>query len=138
MAKRLKLIPRSEFDKIAELGWEEVRLKETCIPKYLQGIPADKLHSVYASGTRAGAGYDYSDNLIGTAQLIGTMNVFRFAPDDPVELNKDWYAVVMTPANQENYLISGPFADDEHWIDEIPDRFNGTTIWGVPKKDRFT
>ena len=50
-----------------------------------------------------------------------------------MNLNKDWYAVVAVPEKDAMYLISGPFRDDEHWLDEIPERLKGAEVLGVPK-----
>jgi hypothetical protein len=64
----------------------------------------------------------------------GGIDVYRNSRDDPVELNKDWYAVVAIPGTDTMFLVEGPFKDDEHWLNEIPKRLRGAEILGVPKK----
>ena len=50
-------------------------------------------------------------------------------------MNKDWYAVVVPPDDSPWYLISGPFKkEDDHWMNEIPERLQGAGVFGVPKK----
>ena len=134
MVKRVKLIPRLEFDKIAEFSWAPIKLQGSAVPAFLRGIPDAVVHAVYASGTTAGGGVAYSDATIGTGQLIGGIDVYRKAPDDPVELNKDWYAVVVPPDDSPYYLISGPIRDDEHWLDDVPERLNGAKVFGAPRR----
>ena len=135
MARRVKKMPRKEFDKIADFSWSPVKLESDAIPEWLKNIPDDVLHSVYASGTNAGGGTDYSDQSVGTGQLIGGIDVYRNAPEDAKDLNKDWYAVVVPPDDSPWYLISGPFKPKkDHWLDEIPERLKGARVFGVPKK----
>ena len=62
------------------------------MPTWLRNIPSDTLHSVYASGG-GGIPSNYSGGAISSGVLIGGIDVYRNAPDDPVELNKDWYPV---------------------------------------------
>jgi hypothetical protein len=64
--------------------------------------------------------------------------VYRLAPDDPVELNKDWYAVLIDPDDDTMLLIDGPIRDEEHWIDELPQRLKGIEVLAVPKKNGNT
>lgn len=132
--KRVKLIPKEEFDSIAQLSWAPIRLEGNSIPGFLRGIPGAALHSIYGSGTTPGGGAAYSDASIGTGQLIGGMEVYRYATGDPVELNKDCYLVVLPPQDSPYYMITGPFKDSEHWIDDIPRRLEGARVFGLPDK----
>jgi hypothetical protein len=54
--------------------------------------------------------------------LVGGIDVYRHAPDDPKPLNKDWYAVIDLPEDREHLLVDGPQRDHEHWIDRVPPR----------------
>jgi hypothetical protein len=65
--------------------------------------------------------------------LIGGIDIWRKAPDDPVPLNKDWYAVVEVNG-EPKYLVDGPFKDDENWSHSLPERLKSVEIFGVPKK----
>ena len=131
--KRVKRLRPEQYGIIAAHSWTPVKLEGTCIPECFSRIPKGVVHSIYASGTCPGGGIDYSDQCIGTAQLIGAIEIYRYAPDDPVELNKDRYAVVITPGDTADYIISGPMRDSEHWLDEIPERYIGAVVYGAHK-----
>jgi hypothetical protein len=64
--------------------------------------------------------------------LIGGIDVYRNSPDDPVALNKDWYAVVTIADTDSMLLVRGPVHDSEHWLNEIPERLKGASIVSVP------
>ena len=132
---RVKKMPSAESDRIGSFSWSPVELESDAIPDWLKNMPSDAMHSVYASGTSAGGGSDYSDVSIGTGQLIGGIDVYRNAPEDPYDLNKDRYAVVVPPDDSPWYLIPGPLKkEDDHWMNEIPERLQGAEVFGVPKK----
>ena len=79
----MKKMLRAESDRIGNFSWSPVKLESDAIPDWLQNMPRNVMHSVYASGTSAGGGSDYSDVSIGTGQLIGGIDVYRNAPEDP-------------------------------------------------------
>lgn len=133
MAKRVKKMSIGEFNEIQQREWGAVQLVAGAIPEFLRGIPDEKLHSVVASGTRL-PGVGYSDHLVPSGELIGGIDVYRNAPDDPVELNKDWYAVLRDPDSDAMVLVSGPFKDDEHWLDELSPRVRDAEILAIPKR----
>lgn len=133
MAKRVKRMPEEQFLKITERDWNPVGLVGDAVPSWLRGIPADKLNSIYASGGKF-EGLPHGDERIPSKEIIGGIDVYRNAPDDSVELNKDWYAVIVDQDNEGMLLIVGPIRDDEHWIDEIPKRLEGAKVVGVPRK----
>ena len=111
-----------------------VSLAGAALPEWMLGIPQDMLYSVVGSGTMfRGAAYS-GGRAIPSGELIGGIDAYRLAPDDPVELNKDWYAVIRHPDNDNMLLVDGPFQDDEHWIDELPQRLKGIEVLAVPKK----
>jgi len=89
------------------------------------------LHSIFASGTIYSASA-FSSLSIPSANLIGGIDVYRKSPDDPVDLNKDWYAVISVPNDDSMFLVVGPYKDSEHWLNEIPGRLQGAEILGVP------
>ena len=133
MAKRAKKMHFDEFEEVMKREWSAVRLDSSAVPEFLNGIPEEKVHSVVASGTQM-PGIDYSDDFIPSGELIGGIDVYRHAPDDPVELNKDWYAVLRDPDSDAMFLVSGPFKDDEHWLDEVSPRVRDAEILALPKK----
>lgn len=137
MSKRLKKMPEPEFIEVMKLEWGYCELREGSIPSWLQGVPPEKLAKVMASGTQM-PGVSYSSDTVPSGQLIGGIDVYRNAPDDPVDYNKDWYAVVKGPETDTKFLIDGPFKDDEHWLNDIPERFKGATVFAVPKKPEKT
>lgn len=132
MAKRIKKISSDQFREIQSRQWHPVRIEGDAIPDFLKGIPSEKIHSIVASGTCLHS-MAYEDNIIPSGQLVGGIDVYRNAPEDPVELNKDWYAVIKVPDTDSMLMVSGPIKDDEHWIDKMPDRLKGAEILGVPK-----
>lgn len=131
--KRLKKMPEAEFEEVMKREWQFVQLADGSTPSWLQGLPAEKRAKVMASGTQM-PGVSYSSETVPSGQLIGGFDVYRNAPDDPVDYNKDWYAVVKGPETDTMLLIDGPFKDDEHWINDIPERFKGAEVFAVPKK----
>jgi hypothetical protein len=50
----------------------------------------------------------------------------------PVPLNKDWYEVVLQPSG--DLIARGPFKDREHWLNEVPRRYDGIEVLGAIKK----
>lgn len=130
---KVKRMPLQQFTAVMEREWMPVQLMGAAIPEFLHQIPENRLHSVYGSATTLPS-TAYSEPKIPSALLLGGIDVYRYAPDDPVELNKDWYAVVTMPNSESMLLVMGPFKDEEHWLDEIPERLKGAEILGVPAK----
>lgn len=133
MTKRFKKMEVDEFEEVMEREWATVRLDPDAIPNFLSGIPEKKVHSIVASGTKLPGVY-YSDEVVSSGVLIGGIDVYRNAPDDPVELNKDWYAVLRVPNNDAILMISGPIKDSAHWLDEVSTRVRDAEILALPKK----
>jgi hypothetical protein len=52
------------------------------------------------------------------------IEIYRYSPDDPVALNKDWYVVAPTDSSRV-LLVDGPIKDVTHWLGEIPWRYYG-------------
>lgn len=126
-------MPIEQFREVLKRKWVPVKLVGDALPNFVKGIPEEILELVVASGSLADSFSNESERIL-SEQLIGGIDVYRKAPDDPVEYNKDWYSVV-TDLNQDNMvLIKGPIKDHEHWLDEIPYRFEGIEVLGVPKK----
>ena len=128
---RIKKMPRGQFEHVLNLEWTPIKLEAGAIPDWLAGVPHDVLNSVFASGTPMPE-LLYSDSLIPSGYLIGGIDVYRNAPDDPVALNKDWYAVITLSGSDSMLLVRGPIHDSEHWLDEIPERLKGVTVLAVP------
>jgi hypothetical protein len=130
---KVKRMPYEQFDQVMQREWAPVQLMGTAIPGFLANIPTAILHSVYGSATSTPS-VAYNDPRIPSAELLGGIDVYRYAADDPVELNKDWYAVVTIPNSESMLLVTGPFKDAEHWLNDIPNRLKGAEILGVPAK----
>ncbi len=130
---RIKKMPEEQFKEVLKRNWTPVQLVGGAIPLWLQGIPQDKLHSIYASGG-GGVANSYTDGAIPSGVLIGGIDVYRNAPDDPVELNKDWYPVFSIAEENTIFLVAGPIKDTEHWLNEIPERLDNVEILAVPPK----
>ncbi len=71
---------------------------------------------------------------IPAGELVGGIDVYRNAYDDPVRLNKDWYAIIQEQGSDAMFLVAGAIKDHEHWLDEISDRLKNAEILGVPPK----
>jgi hypothetical protein len=130
---RVKPMPLGQFDEVMKREWRPVQLAGTAVPTWLQNIPGTVLHSVYGSGAPF-LGTVYVGPGVPSAELVGGIDVYRYAPDDPVELNKDWYAVVRVPGTASMLLATSPFKDAEHWLNAIPERLTGAEVLGVPRK----
>jgi hypothetical protein len=130
-AGRIKKMPRDQFEHVMNLEWAPVKLEGGAIPGLLAGIPSGVLHSVYASGSPIPELF-YSDHVMPSGFLIGGIDVYRNAPEDPVALNKDWYAVIAFAGSDSMLLVRGPIKDAEPWLDDIPERLKGVTVLAVP------
>lgn len=126
--KRRKTIPTTEFEEVFQRCWEPVVLVGDAVPQFAENIPAC---CIIASGERISDGFDKS----GAGRLVGGIDVYRDAPDDPVALNKDWYAIISTD-DTRTLGIDGPKKDKEHWLDEIPARYAGAEIVGSSSRTR--
>ena len=131
MSKHIKTISKQEFCEIQKRVWNPVKLEGKAIPYFLKGIPENLLHSVYASGGPF-PGVDQSKINIGSAHLIGGIDVYRYSTNDPVQYNKDWYPVIAFSDSDNMFLVQGPICDSEHWINEIPKRLANAEILAVP------
>jgi hypothetical protein len=135
--RRIKRMSVEEFEEVTQRSWSPVKLEGDAIPSLLRGIPDSVVDSVYASGTCIPE-IPFSDPTIPSGWLIGGIDVYRKAPDDPYDLNKDWYAVItVTSAGSDGMLlVKGPLCDSEHWLNEIPDRLKGVEVLAVPPKQQ--
>ena len=129
---RIKKMPLEEFQKVMKCEWSPVEIPENALPSWTKNIPGNIRYLIAGSGSEFG-GIPYKSPAIQSGDLIGGIDVWRKAPDDPVELNKDWYAVVKVD-DEPMLLVEGPFKDGEHWSNELPDRLKNIEILGVPKK----
>jgi hypothetical protein len=133
MSKRAKKISFEQFENIMQREWRPVRLVGDAVPDFLRGIPKERLHSIVASGTLY-KGLEYTGKTVPSGILFGGIDVYRNAPEDPVELNKDWYAVIRIAESDTMFLVEGPIKDNEHWLDKIPRHLKNIEILGIPKK----
>jgi len=131
--KRFKQLSRKQFQEVLKLDWKPVKLAGSAIPDFLKGSPEGLIHSVYASGTVI------SNRLYGEPFVLGNhiggIEVYRNAPDDPMNFNKDIYAVFANTENDLKLMVLGPLKDKEHWINEIPARLDGVNILLPPNNE---
>ena len=131
---KLKQMPSYEFEEVLSREGNPVRLVGGAIPRWAQNIPHEILAYVFASGTQTVPPTTaYRSPRIPSGELIGGIDVYRMAPDDPVEFNKDWYAVLRCNGDSSVLSVDGPFKDEEHWLDDVPERLQGLEVLGVPK-----
>ena len=131
---RIKRMPLEEFEQVLMRDWVPVELAGDAIPKWAQGIPPGSYLCASGTGTINNPLVSvYPNELIPSGALIGGIDVYRRSPDDPVEWNKDWYAVVRSGNDPTLLLVDGPKKDAEHWLNELPARVRGIEILGVPK-----
>jgi len=130
---RIKKMPREQFKVVLQREWIPVKLVGDALPDWAKGISEKVLHSVIASGTKT-SGLPYRSATIPSGRLVGGLDVYRYAPDDPVELNKDWYAVVVVPHQDNTLLVDGLFKDTEHWLNDIPSRLKEIEVLGYLKR----
>ena len=97
----------------------------------MEGLPSTFVHSVCASGSPI-PGLSYSDSDVASADLMGSIEVYRYSPDDPVALNRDWYPIITFASPDSMLLVRGPISDWDHWLDKIPERLRGAEVLGVP------
>lgn len=134
---KIKKMPEDQFQEIMIRNWVPVQVTGGAIPAFLQNVPSNKLHSVYASGG------PYTDNgytggAIPAGEILGGIDVYRNSPDDPVALNKDWYVIIKPFELELYFLVAGPIKDNEHWLNEVPARLANVEILTVPPKSRIS
>src|SRR6185503_17756654 len=106
-------MPRDQFEEVLQRRWTPVELVGDALPGFARAIPERVRYRILASG-EAHANIPYGSESVPSARLIGGIDVYRHAPDDPVPLNKDWYAVLTASGETRILLVDGPFKDDEH------------------------
>lgn len=119
---KMKRMPRSEFDKIAERQWVPVMLSGEGKPDWMKGIPEEKVEFILASGTYINPIWA---ELNGTTyeNAIGGIDVYRHDEKDVAKgfpVNKDHYILVVDPDEDNALLIHGPLRDNEHWLRQLP------------------
>ena len=119
---RIKTMLKTEFSQVQDRDWTPVELTGEAVPRFLSGIPCNVAYRFLASGEH---------NYATEGALVGGIDVYRYAPDDPVALNKDWYAV--RARGDATLRVEGPFKDREHWIDKVPERYDGSEVLNSEK-----
>lgn len=117
-----KTISKIYFQPIMEAHWEPLELTGDLLPDFAASIPADKRYRILASGESNAWARENNP------PLVGGFDVYRHSPDDPVRYNKDWYAVVDPGSDSDHLIVQGPQRDREHWLNEIPARYDGVRI----------
>ena len=128
---KLKKMSRNQFQKVLDFNWDPVEIDKQGLPEWMNGMPLSIICKVTASGS------DFSDQLyhsrtIASGTLVAGMDVWRYAPDDPVKYNKDLYGVVATE-EESCYLVEDLPKDEEHWSNEIPPRLRDIKTIQLPK-----
>ena len=119
---RFKTILRGEFEAVLARRWGPVVLQGNAIPSFAERIPAC---SIIASGQYSNAPHCTYDG-----RVVGGIDVYRDSPDDPCSFNKDWYRVLDPGDESAVLVVEGPLKDGEHWLDEIPPRYEGAQVIG--------
>ena len=130
MALRVKLMTTNEFTQVAERQWVPVVLSGEGMPRWMRGIPKEKVELVLASGIFNDPRI-IEENGITYNGLIGGIDIFRRdRKDEPkgFPINKDHYCVILDPENDDALLVHGPFRDNEHWISSLPDLPDGIVV----------
>ena len=94
---RPKAMPRIEFSDVQDRDWRPVELVGDAVPRFLSGIPRNVAYRFLASGHH---------NYWTEGELVGGIDVYRHAPDDPVALNKVWHTV--RASGDATLRIEGP------------------------------
>lgn len=128
---RVKTVPRVDFEPVMEFQWKPVELSDESWPDFARSIPPQTRYRFLASG-EANNATPYSSNEITSGFLVGGFDVYRHSPDDPVRFNKDRYAVVDPGNGADTFLVDGPYKDHEHWLDEVPRRYDGAPVLTLP------
>ena len=126
-----KLLTAEEFKPIMDLNREPVELKEDTLPVCMKSIPKEQRCHVYASGS-------YIEALVPQyGRVVGGVDVFRDARShpEPVNWNKDHYTIIKNSKNDGSLLMYGPDKDNEHWINERPNRFKNVKILTLDVED---
>ncbi|MBZ0300415.1 MAG: hypothetical protein K8J31_11760 [Anaerolineae bacterium] len=111
---RNKFMSYEEFTGVQQHNWSSVRLSDNARPTWMKNISSEV---VLARGSSA-SGFPCYDPIRGSGMVIGSMDCYRPAPDDPVDYNKDFYLVV-SGTNASGLAVAGPFRDSEHWTNTI-------------------
>jgi hypothetical protein len=124
-------MPRAESEAAMQRNWLPAKLEGEAIPQWLEGLPSTLVHSVYAGGIPI-PGLCCSDSDVASADLMGSIEVYRYSPDNLVALNRDWHPIIKFASSDSMLLLRGPISDSDHWLDKIPDRLRGAEILRVP------
>lgn len=120
-----------------ERHWTPVELRDESLPDFARSNPENTLYRFLASGEANNAS-PYSSRTVPSGRLVGGFDVYRHSPDDPVRLDKDWYAVIDPGQNSDTLLVDGPIKDHEHWLNEVPERFDGVQLLKTSGKGERT
>lgn len=132
MARR-KNIKTNDFRAVFAEDWEPVVLEGEAMPEFARAILEAKRCCIIASGQDL-ATQSYSSRLVPSGRLVGGIDIYRHDPRDREPLNKDWYAVVAT-GDPDELAVDGPYRDEEHWLREVPSRYEGAKIIGGGEGD---
>ena len=123
---RRKTIRTSDFLPVFAEEWRPVILEGDAMPPFARSVPEALLCCTIASGQDSIA---TPSRLVRSGYRVGGVEIYRHSPDDPVPLNMDRYTIVTT-GDPETLAVDGPFKDGEHWVTEIPARYQGIKVIG--------
>lgn len=128
-----KHIKTNDFKAVFAEDWAPVVLEGEAMPEFARAIHEAKRCCIIASGQYL-ATQPYSSRLVPSGQLVGGIDIYRHDPRDREPLNKDWYAVVAT-GDPNELVVDGPYRDREHWLREVPSRYERAKIIGSRDSD---
>jgi hypothetical protein len=122
---------KDEFSLVLAKNWAPIEIKNEAVPKFLSNIPKVKVISMFGSGSLSS--HNPCDDCNKDRGQIGGIDVYRVAEtEDGVKINKDWYAIFEDPNDSNTLYVIGPERDQEHWINDIPDRLKPKTMLADP------
>jgi hypothetical protein len=120
-------MPRPELGAVMQRNWSSVELEGGAIPQWLEGLPPMLVHSVYASGGLIpGPSCSGSDDAL--ANLMASIEVYRYSADEPVGPNRDWHSIITFASSDSMLLVQGPMSDSDHWLDKMPEWLRGAEV----------
>ncbi len=135
MAKR-KFIRTENFNAVFAENWNPVVLEGDAMPPFARAIPEAIRCCIIASGQDiTNRPLPWSSRIVSSGYLVGGVDIYRHSPDDPVPLNKDWYAIVSTD-DPDTLAVDGPHKDQEHWLTKVPERYSGAKVIGSAGDDK--
>ena len=104
-----------------------LEVENDSLPECVKRFPLNKVSFIATSGSVSPQRTEHGNEGAG-------IDIFRIAEEkDGVRYNKDHFPIVEDTKTGEKVLL-GPIPDNEHWIDEIPDRFDDLDVVRMRKR----